>query len=378
MNSGKGTTAHIAILLSKFNVAGIQRMRLNLARRFLDAGHSVDLVVGNADGLIGELVPTGVRVIEVAHRYPLLYFPGLLRYLRRQRPSHLLSSYEDITTMALLANWMLGSRTFVLSSTHNALSRVRKEGGWLNRLKYRLILRLMGPLYRRAGAVVAVSRGLADEVAELAGMDRATVKVIYNPVISEEFEGLRSSEPPSWMRELGARRVIGFFGRLHAQKRVDILLKAFARLDASHDCTLLIVGEGPEEASLRKIVCELGIQRSVVFQGFVKNPLPVMAACHAVVLSSDYEGLGNVLVEAMACGTQVISTNCPFGPSEILEEGRLGQLVDVGDVAGLAEAMRRLLEREFWVPPEALRAGAERFTAAGAGDRYLEALGLGG
>lgn len=351
-------------------------MRLNLAKKFVARGYEVEIVVGKRVGSLDASLPEGIRVIEISPKGPAWYFYGLLGYLARRSPEYILSSYEDISAMAIVANWLCGSRSSVAVSTHNAISKLKYEGNLRKRMKYRFLLRVLGFLYRRTYSLVAVSYGVARDVSETLNIPISEIRVIYNPVISEDFELLSKADLPAAAVKLANVPLVGYFGRLHKQKRVDRLIRAFAVVRENIRCTLIVVGEGEEEANLRALVAELNLISDVVFWGQIDNPFPLMKHCETIVLPSDYEGLGNVLIEALGIGVQVISTDCPYGPSEILEGGKWGQLVPVGDIEAMANAITRSLEKDFWVAPEKLKERGFVFSTDTAADRYLEVLGL--
>jgi len=366
----------IAILLSQLRGAGIQRMRLNIIHGLIDRGYAVELVVGKAQGAFAESVPPGVPVYTVANRGNIWFFFGLLNYLRKRRPTHVMSSYEDISVMLIVANWIVGSRSDVLISTHNALSKIVEESGWVNSLKYSVMFFLMRFLYRRVTSLVAVSEGVAKELSELIAVPPEAIRVIYNPVIGVDFNARLADEVPMGMRDLIGTPLIGFFGRFHPQKSVDTLLRAFSLVRNTRECKLILVGEGRDKVKLQRLAEDLGIASDVVFWGFASNPLPIMKSCDLTVLPSAYEGLGNVLVESLACGVQVVSTDCAYGPAEILGGGRWGQLVPVRDAIAMGEAIGMSLDKEFWVEPSVLRERGLEFSAVKATDGYLSALGL--
>jgi exopolysaccharide biosynthesis WecB/TagA/CpsF family protein len=224
-------------------------------------------------------------------------------------------------------------------------------------------------LHRSAEAIIAVSDGVADDLAAVTGIDRARITTIYNPVIDRHFHdraGLPCSE--NWLQDRSCP-VLVFAGRLSPQKDPQTLLQAFALLLTAMPARLLILGDGPLRASLDAEVDRLGISSSVAFAGFQANPLPWIVRASALVLTSRYEGLGNVIVEALACGTPVVSTDCPWGPAEILEDGRFGVLAAPGDPFALSSAMRLCLETAW--DKARLRDRGARFSAAACADIHL-------
>jgi glycosyltransferase involved in cell wall biosynthesis len=212
--------------------------------------------------------------------------------------------------------------------------------------------------YGRADAVVAVSKGVADELAALGEVPREKVHVIHNPIDSGRIIRQAEAQPEHPWFQPGQPPVLLAAGRLHPQKDYPTLLRAFASLRKARKLRLAILGEGRERPRLEQLIGDLGIGEDVRLLGFQQNPFAFMARAAVFVLSSAWEGLGNVLIEALACGCPVVSTDCPHGPSEILEKGRYGALVPVGDPQELAHAIVAALER-----PADARAGVERARA---------------
>jgi glycosyltransferase involved in cell wall biosynthesis len=172
----------------------------------------------------------------------------------------------------------------------------------------------------------------------------------------------------------GQPPVILGVGRLEPQKDFATLLRAFSTVHADRPCRLVILGEGGQRRELQALAAELGIAADLAMPGFVTNPYAYLRHASLFAFSSRWEGFGNALVEALAVGTPVVSTDCPDGPSEILEGGRFGPLVPVGDHAALADAMRLVLDGP--PAPDQLRAAAQRYTQEVSATAYLEAMGL--
>jgi glycosyltransferase involved in cell wall biosynthesis len=219
--------------------------------------------------------------------------------------------------------------------------------------------------------VVAVSRGAAEDLASTSGMPRDRVEVVYNPVITPAVMALAGETPDHPWFGPGEPPVVLGVGRLTRQKAFGTLVRAFAEVRRRRPLRLIILGEGEDRPMLEALASELGVGDDVALPGFRENAMAYMARSALFVLSSAWEGLPTVLIEALAAGTRVVSTDCPSGPREILQEGRLGPLVPVGDVPALAAAMSGALDRPAGnVPPDALRP----FTRDAAVDHYLRLI----
>jgi glycosyltransferase involved in cell wall biosynthesis len=230
----------------------------------------------------------------------------------------------------------------------------------------------MHRFFPNADGIVVVSQGAADDLARFSGVDRSSISVIYNPVVgdAERQPSFPPNEPQGWC--VGNYRRVLAVGTLKAIKDFATLLNAFAFLRQRVDARLLILGEGECRAALTTQAQELGIADSVFMPGFVKNLLPYYQHADLHVLSSTGEGFGNVIVEALAAGTPVVSTDCPSGPREILAGGRFGRLVPVGNAQALATAMRESLASEH--DGAALIARAQDFCIDSAVDQYEKLL----
>ncbi len=339
---------------------GVERMRLALIAELRARGTDVTLIVGRRHGALDGLVPADLRVISLGRQGMLGAVLTLARVLRQLRPDILVASLDHNNVTAMLAGGLARTGTRVVICQHNALS-AELAMGW----KYRCVPWLYWLLQRRAQAVVAVSQGVADDMAAVSGIARRRITPIYNPVIDAGFAARAAGSPPHpWLGDGGAP-VLLFAGRLTAQKDPALLLDALALLP---DMRLILLGEGPLRASLEAQAARLGLTDRVLFAGFAANPLPWIAHAACLVLPSRYEGLGNVLIEALACGTRVVATDCPHGPSEILQAGRYGSLVPVSDAPALARAIGEVLAA---VPDRAaLQARAAAFTAAACADAH--------
>jgi len=256
--------------------------------------------------------------------------------MRRERPEAILSAMDHANLVTIWASKLSRVPCRVVVSVHNTLSRAIAYDA---DLRGRLIPTLIGIFYPWADEIVAVSSGVADDLSKITGLQRERIQVIYNPVATPDlFEKARESLEHPWFAP-GEPPVILSVGRLTKQKDYPTLIRAFDLVHRERPTRLVILGEGEERPKLEALVRELGLDDDVTLPGFVDNPYAYMARSAVFVLSSAWEGLPTVLIEAMAVGTPVVSTDCPSGPAEILEGGKWGKLVPVGDVESLAEAI---------------------------------------
>ncbi len=362
-------SARIALFFPSLRDGGVQRNMLVLARGFLAAGLEVDFVLVQARGAMLEQAPAGVRLINLAAPSALRSIPALVRYLRAERPSALLAAQNHINTAAIIARSLAGSQVRLVVSEHSHISASAATATALGDRLRPLLARLF---YSRADAVVAISNGVATDLARLSGIDRARVRVIYNPIDLEAIQRGAAQELAQPWFDHGQPPVVLGVGRLAPEKDFATLLRAFALLRIQRPARLLILGEGPLRLALQSLAAELGIAQDLQMPGFVPNPFAFMARARVLCLTSIREGFGNVLVEALACGVQVVSTDCRSGPAEILEDGRYGALTPLGNPPALAEAIRHALDEPL--PPELLRARATAFSAGRAVQAYREVL----
>jgi glycosyltransferase involved in cell wall biosynthesis len=358
----------IAIVLPDLRAGGAERVNLHLAREeYLTRGYDVDFVLMRASGQLMDEVPQGARIFDLgASRLRNTLWP-LVIYLRRERPDAMRVSMWPLTCVALVARGLASSRCRVVVSDHNMLSTAYAGWGGLHRKALKTTLALT---YPHADARVAVSSGVADDLAALSGMSRSRFEVIYNPIPLPVLSD-SSISPPHRVCNGSGRRILSV-GTLKAQKNHALLIRAFARMMRLPNDLLTIVGEGALRPDLEALARSEGVEACVSFPGFTAEPGRYYGQADLFVLSSDYEGFGNVLVEALAHGIPVVSTDCLSGPAEILENGRYGRLVPVGDASALASAMEEALASDH--DPKALRRRAADFAPSKAADAYLRLL----
>ena len=366
-----GDNGLIALLLPSLAGGGAERMTINLARGLAEQGRRVDLVLGQAQGPYRSLVPEGVRRVDLDRRQMLATLGPLIGYLRRERPRALVAAMNHASIVALWAARLSGTGTPVFAGVRSHLSLEARRSRLPGDRLMPLLARLFFPW---AKAVIAVSGGVADDLRERVGLDPNLVRVIDNPVVTPDLAELAAEAPVHpWLLEPALPVILGA-GRLTIQKDFATLIRAFAQVRGTRPARLIIIGEGPERASLQALIHSLDLADAVALPGFQSNPFAWMRAADLFVLSSAWEGLPGVLIQAMACGTPVVSTDCPSGPREILHGGGtgLGPLVPVGDVTALAQAMLSTLAE----PPtaEALKRRAADFSMRAVALQYLALL----
>lgn len=358
----------IAVFVPTLVGGGAEHVVLTLAAGFARNGYAVDLVLVKATGALMSRVPPGVRLVELGTSRVIWSVPALSRYLRRQRPLALLSTLDTANVVAVVAARLARCSTRIVIRQATHLSRTLERGP----KTFVSVLKLMLPCsYPYADAVIAVSHGVADDLAERLRLVRSRIHVVPNPIVTSELRDLASRSVEHEWFAAGSPPVVLGVGRLTAQKAFDVLIKAFAAVRTQCEARLMILGDGEERPKLLTLIHALGLQSVVSLHGFVDNPLAYISRAKVFVLSSAWEGLPGVLIQALACGTPVVATDCDSGPREILEGGRYGRLVPVGDIEALSAAICETLRKPH--TPAATDAWC-RYSEPDATNRYLRIL----
>ncbi|WP_242097940.1 glycosyltransferase [Sphingomonas sp. CROZ-RG-20F-R02-07] len=364
------TPGRLAFLLPHMTGGGAERVALRLIEDFVAYGHPVDLLLMTQWGELLPLLPPAVRIIDLhAPRVRDVIRP-LARYLRTERPEGLQAFMWPLTVAAVVAHRLARSNVRLVLSDHTTLS---KQYGHLGRARRALLRESIRFAYPRADARVAVSAQAADDLAAVGGLARDGITVIYNPVDRPSAEVRDSAAAQAAAAAWGnATARIITVGGLKAAKNQPLLIEAFAILRRSRPARLVILGEGELRGKLEALVAARGLTGDVVLPGFFTDPWPFYDTAQVFALSSDYEGYGNVLIEAMRAGLSIASTDCPSGPREILDGGTFGRLVPCDDPAALALALAEMLDHP--AHPAIMRARAEALSGQDTSDRYLELM----
>ncbi len=377
--SGGSPARHIALFVSSLPEGAIQQVLVNLANGFFARGHRVDLVAARFEGKRPADLHPDVRSVDLAavstripwvrgrrRRWLPASAPELAQFLKRERPDGLLCGGNYANLAGLWARQLSGVSTRVTLSEHNPISDAVSNPGRVKLFLPSLVRRF----YPKADGIVAVSGSVADDLAKFSRIPRDRIAAIWNPVLTPSLLGRMAESPehPEWVD--GDSPVVVTAARLAPQKDLETLLQAFALLRARRQARLLVLGEGRSRPTLERSVRDLGLADDVRMPGRITNPLPYLRRSAAFALSSIYEGFGNVLVEALAAGCPVVSTDCPGGPGEILERGRYGRLVPVGDPAALARGLEDALDSP--PDPASLKRRAQDFSTERIAQAYLD------
>jgi glycosyltransferase involved in cell wall biosynthesis/Tfp pilus assembly protein PilF len=404
--SEESRPVRLLLLMDSLNGGGVQSVMLRLAEGFRDAGLEVSLAVLNGDGELRTraeaIAPLlDLRALQVPSRaaaWTLLrtivhYFtttgpgwplyglkallrvvPGVAEALRRVDPDIALSATTRCNLALLAAGAVAGSRAKLVISEHTNLSAVLERKLYQGR-KRRRIARVVGGLYACADGVVAVSQGLQQDLLDFLGLSPSSVRTIYNPAYEDDLQAqaARPTEEP-WLVDKEMPVCVAI-GRISEQKGYDTLLEALALVNHERPLRLLVIGGADKKRHLeiqKRLVArcaDLGLADKVKFLGFRSDCPALLSRADLYVLASRYEGFGLTLVEAMALCIPVVSTDCPNGPSEILEHGRFGTLVPPNNPPALARAILQTLAHPCKCTPA--RARAEAFSCDAAIRSYL-------
>ncbi|MDG5776158.1 glycosyltransferase [Haloarculaceae archaeon H-GB2-1] len=359
----------IAFFIPYYREGGVETTTHRLASVFHDRGHSVDLLTFQHESpYLGPDSP--FQVVDLDAERTLTSLPEVVRYLRRQRPDGVIAVHYFTNVVSVVARSLAGVSSDLILTERISPSRALAEEG---PVKSRLLLGLMRGTYPLSDARVTVSKDAAADLASLLHLEPDTVTPVYNPTLTQSvFRAAREPLDHPWF-ESDDPVVLGV-GRLSEQKDFETLLRSFEQL--SDDTKLVLLGEGEKRSSLESLIVDLGIDDRVEMPGYVENPYKYMSRADVFALSSRFEGMPNVLVEAVALETPVVATDCPTGPRELLGSTGAGAIVPVGEPGAMAEALTSQLAH-----PESARRDLQElrptlasFRPPAAADKYLSLL----
>lgn len=357
----------LAFFIQDLREGGAERSVARLLNGIVARQIPTDLVVIERRGRFFDELDPRVNVVELPQRRTVSSILGIRRYIDTARPAALVSAMAHTNVAAIVANGLARRRTRIVVVEHNQLSMNRPLKRGLVGLSYRLVPKA----YRRADLVAAVSEDVRSDLAAETGLPAPGIRVLHNPVVAPNLAALACVEVDHpWFDNPGGPPVLVGVGRFTRQKNFPLMLQAFAKVRTKTPVQLVILGEGDLRPDYEELIRELGIGEDVDLRGFDANPFRYLARAAAFVLSSDWEGLPTVLIEALACGTPVVTTDCA-GTAEILRGGKLGRIVARGDPDALANAIVETLSDPG--PRERRVARGNEFSIDRAVDAYLEA-----
>lgn len=329
--------AKFAVFIPSLAGGGAERVAVTLANEFAQLGHETHLVVGTTlPSKYQDEVHELVNVHLIGASRVLFAIPKLATFVRKVQPEAIISimAYASVAMkLAVVLSGKKNTKLYTREAISNEFKEENKDGTYTP-----LFVKLVAWSYNTSNGIVSPSKALTESLRRTYPNQRNIVH-INSPVITDTFLKLEKSALPELPWSNDSSKLIVSAGRLSDQKDFKTLIEAFKIVNAKIDCKLIILGEGPDRTALELQIKNSNLKDHCYLPGFVENPLPYFKHADLFVLSSKYEGLPNVLIQALACGAKVVSTDCPTGPAEILDNGRHGKLVEVGNSETMATAM---------------------------------------
>ena len=360
----------LAFFMHDLRAGGAERNIVRLVNGVAAKGIRIDLILISKSGVYFEELDPRVNIVELAQSRAATAPIGLARYLDTHRPAALISSLTHINVAAILGRAIARHRPRLVVTERNQFTRNRELKRGLVRLSYALV----PMLYRKADVIGAVAEGVRDDLAQATGLPASRIEVLHNPVVSDDLVRRSRKHPDHpWLADRTMPVIISV-GRLTRQKNFRLLIRAFAQLRKQRQARLIILGEGELREELIAEAARLGVDDDFDLPGFDPNPFSYMASADVFVSSSDWEGLPTALIEAMACGTTIVATDCASGAREVLDGGRYGRLVPMGDADAMTRSMAEAIDRPD--DRNLLTARAQVFNLDNSVARYLDVAGL--
>ena len=360
----------VCLYFPSYGDGGVERMTANLAQGLSDAGIKVDFIVHHQAAPYLSGLENKVKFITPPDNNNR-HLSWLVSYLNSSHPDVLMTVKDEAGILAIKAIKRSHAETKFIARTGTALlSRFGHRG--TNFLKKWLKLYKLKHYFQQADGHIIVALGSRKELHELTQIPEEAIIVIKNPVITPTLLKLQHETiDHPWFAPSRESLIMGM-GGFRFQKDFKTLINAFARLHKSRPSRLILMGQGRQKKRLLKLCRELGVEDDVLFPGFTDNPYPWLKRADLFVLSSLWEGSPNVLTEALALGTPVVATDCQSGPREILQDGKYGELVPLGDPQTMSEAMARTLDNPL--SSEQLAEAAKDYTLEASTRSYIRAF----
>jgi|AntDeeMinimDraft_5_1070356.scaffolds.fasta_scaffold00748_11 glycosyltransferase involved in cell wall biosynthesis len=364
---------NLGFFLPSLAGGGAEKTMITLANEFSSRGHTVDLLLGKAEGPYKDKVSDDVRIIDFdAPELPGFALsssiPYIIKYIKLKQPDVIISALFPANLVNIIATKISNTDTISIISEQNRLSRHLEHTSSKERLTLPSLIRF---IYPKSDVVTAVSQGVASDLSTISGIPQEQIEIAHNASMDPDIEHLATEDVDHKFFDTGYPVIIAV-GNLTKQKDFETLLRSFAKVQENKQSRLIILGEGEKREELEQLRHRLGLDDMVDLPGFVNNPYAYLQQSSLFVLSSKWEGLPTVVIEALACGCPIVSTDCPSGPSEILKDGEYGTLIPVGDDKEMSTAILRMLEDP--TPSDKLKERANDFSTEAAAERYLELI----
>ncbi|BCR05797.1 glycosyl transferase [Desulfuromonas versatilis] len=363
----------ISIFLPSLYGGGAERVMVNLANGLIELGYQVDVVLAKKDGKFFNLLNSKIEIIDLRSKRTFLCLFGLIKYLKKDKPTALISGLDHANIICILAQKIsrAGCRSII---TLHANFQPTYDDETINnivKIKQKAFDCFIGLIFPFANNIIAVSEGVKEFYQNKYKLPKNKMKVIYNPVIDNSLKE-KAKEPldhPWFSQE--HTPIILCVGRLSAQKNFKDAIYAFCEVRKHIKAKLVFLGEGEERLSLEEIIGKCGYKEDIEMLGFVSNPYKYLSRSSVFLLSSLFEGLPTVIIEALSLGIPVVSTDCPSGPSEIIGQNKYCRIVPVGDIHGLANGILEVINKK--ILPEGLN-GLNVYDVGYASRKYVEII----
>lgn len=362
-------TKKVLFVLNNLEGGGAEKMMVKIMNGFVLNDIQVHLTLGKKSGIHMNSVHHTISINEAGGQSFFIYLRYFLQLFKSSNYTHVFTIGYQTSSAALFAKKLSSSKTKIYSTHHFAYPARRPLKYWKGDMLLKMHYYFLFP---SADKIIAVSKGALAWLKKFSGRKLPQGIVIYNPAVDDSIRQ-KAAEPFSLPVQAQGKKILLTVGRLNVEKDHSTLLRAFANYNLKYPLSILIiVGEGPLKDNLAQQIKQLGLQQDVLLFGFQENPYKWMAACDVFILSSQFEGFGNVLAEAMSLGKTIVSTNCPVGPAEILDNGKFGYLCPVADPIAMAEAIEKAIE--YPLEKEMLVNASRSFHLEIALEEYLQTL----
>lgn len=358
----------VAFFMPTLGGGGAERVIVNIINELSKHHNNIDLILAKGFGEYKDEINNSINIINLSSNSIWKSFIPFYNYIREVRPKYLLSTLPYTNIIAVLVCMLIKDPPKLILREANTVSQMRKYPDSFREI---ILPQLVKLFYPRADKIIAVSNGVRDDLVANINLDPEHVITVYNPIVGKEIIEYAKEQVTDINLDSNEKIVISV-GRLNEQKDHKTLLEAFKLVNDQVKSKLIILGKGKLEYELKNYVQSLNLNESVKFMGFQKNPFKYMANADVLVLSSKYEGLPGVLIQAMAVGCPVVSTNCPSGPKEILGNGKWGTLVPVGDSKKMAEAILNTFSNK--ISEKSLINRASYFSKSKNTKKYIEVI----